>query len=66
MRNENECILIVLQISREPLDMFRIEIVRRLVEDKNRRILQKELCQEYLRTLTARQVRYIAVETDVS
>ena len=66
VRNENKRILIVLQICRKPLDMLCVEIVRRLVEDKDRRILEKELRQEHLRTLTARQVRYIAIETDIS
>ena len=47
MTDQDKCILIFLQIPLQPFDMLRIEIVRRLVQKQDFRLLQK-----YLRTLS--------------
>ena len=45
--------------------MLHIQIVRRLVQQQDIWLFQKQFPEQYLRSLSAAQIRYIAVQTDI-
>ena len=51
--DKDKCILILLQITLQPFDMFFIQIVGRLVQKQDIRFLQKQLAKQDLGSLTA-------------
>ena len=53
MRDQDKSILIVIQVTLQPLNMFRIQIVGRLVKKQNVRFLQQKLAQKNLGALPA-------------
>ena len=66
MRHQNKAILIFFQIAFEPFNMFKIKIIRRLVQNQDGRILQQQLCQQHLRPLAAAQIHHITIKTDIA
>ena len=65
MGNQDKGILILIQISLQPYNMLCIQVVRRLVQKKDIRLLQQQLCQKNLRSLTAGQLRDVTVKTKI-
>ena len=65
MADQNESILVFVQITLQPFDMLRIQIVGRLVQEQDIRLLQQELSQQNLGTLAAGQFGDITIETDL-
>ena len=64
MGNEDEGILILLQITLQPLNVLLIQIVGRLVQKQNVRLLQKQLAQKHLGTLAAGKLGDILIHAD--
>ena len=67
MADQNESILVFVQITLQPFDMLRIQIViGRLVQEQDIRLLQQEFSQQDLGTLAASlQFGDITIETDL-
>ena len=53
MGDQDKSIFILIEIPLQPLDMLHIQIVGRLVQKKDIRFFQKQLAQQYLRSLAA-------------
>ena len=53
MRDQDKSIFIIIQITLQPFDMSLIQIVCRLVKQKNIRLFKQKLCHEHLGTLSA-------------
>ena len=66
MRNDDKGVLVIRQVVLEPLDVLGVEVVRRLVEQQDFRVLEQELRQEDLRALAARELVHLAVKADVA
>ena len=65
MRNQDKSIFIIVQITFQPFDMSLIQIVRRLVKQKDIRLFKQKLCHEHLGTLSAGELCHIPVQTDI-
>ena len=66
MGNDNKGILIVLQVARKPLNMFRIQIIGRFVKKQDVRMLKEELCKKHLRALTARKLIDLMIKANIA
>ena len=53
MGNEDKCVLIFLQIPLQPLDVLLVQVVGRLVQKQNIRLLQQKLSKKHLGSLSA-------------
>ena len=65
MRNQDEGIFVIQQITFQPCDMFFIEVVCRLVQKKDIRLFQKQFAQKYFCSLATAQIRHITVKTQI-
>ena len=65
MGDQDKSVLVILKIPLQPLDMLYIQIVCRLVEEQDIRLFKKKFSEKDLRSLSAAQIRYIAVQTDI-
>ena len=65
MGDKDKCILIILQITLQPFDMFLIQIVGRLVQKQDIRLLQKQLAKQNLGSLTTTQICNITFQSDI-
>ncbi|MNY23898.1 hypothetical protein D3C86_1575820 [compost metagenome] len=65
MGNEDEGILVIVQIALQPFDMLLIQIVRRLIEEQNVWLFQKQLRQQYFRTLPTAQIIDVFIQADI-
>ena len=63
--NQDKRVFILLQIPGQPTDMFHIQIVGRLVQQKDIRFFQQQLAKQDLRSLPAAQFLHIPIQTDV-
>ena len=63
--DKDKCILIILQITLQPFDMFLIQIVGRLIQKQDIRLLQKQLAKQNLGSLTTAQVCNITFQSDI-
>ena len=52
MADQDKCVLIFIQITLEPFDMFRIQIVGRLIQQQNIGLFQQKFAQQNFGTLT--------------
>ena len=53
MRDQDKSILVVIQVALQPLNVFGIQIVGRLVKKQNVRLFQQKLAQKNLGALPA-------------
>ena len=65
MRNQDEGIFILLEIAGEPLDVFRIQVVGRFVQEQDIRILQEQLGEEHLGPLAPGQFVHLVFQSEV-
>ena len=65
MGNKDKCILIILQITFQPFNMFLIQIVGRLIQKKDIRFFQKQLAKQNFGSLTTAQICNITLQSDV-
>ena len=65
MGDQKERVLVFLKITGQPADMFRIQIIGRLVQQKDIRFFQKQLSQKDLRPLASAQFLHISVQADL-
>ena len=66
VRNQNKSILIVLQISFQPLNMLFVKIVGRLIQKQDIRFFQQQFRQQDLGPLTAGQFADIPIQADIA
>ena len=64
MRDQDKRVLVFLEIASEPFDMAGVEIVCRLVEQQDIRLLQQKLCEQDLCALPSAQVSDVRVQSD--
>ena len=62
--HQDKAVFVVLEIPFEPFDMFHVEIVGRLVQDQDRRVLQQEFREKNLGPLTSGKIRYVLIKAD--
>ena len=65
MGNEDECIFILIQVAFQPFDMFRIQIVGRLVQQQDIRLFQQQLAEKALGALAAAQLGNVTIQPDI-
>ena len=65
MGDQDKSVLVILKIPLQPLDMLYIQIVCRLVEEQDIRLLKKKLSEEDLRSLSAGELVNVLVKTDL-
>ena len=65
MGDQDKGIFIVLEIPFQPLDMLHIQIIGRLIQKQDIRFFQKQLAEQYLRSLSARKLRDILIQSDL-
>ena len=65
MGDQDKGILIILKVPLQPLDMLYIQIVCRLVEEQDIRLLKKKFSEEDLRSLSAGELVNILVKSDL-
>ena len=66
MGNEDKRIFIFLQIPLQPFDMLLVQIIGRLVQKQNIRLLKQQLSKQHLGSLAAGQLCHILLHSDVS
>ena len=52
MGDQDKCIFIIIEIPFQPLNMFHIQIVGRLIQQQNIRLLQQQFTKKYLCSLS--------------
>ena len=65
MGDQDKSVLVILKIPLQPLDMLYIQIVCRLVEEQDIRLLKKKFSEEDLRSLSAGELVNVLVKTDL-
>ena len=65
MGYEDKGVLVVRQIIFEPVDVLHIEVVGRLVQDEDFRILQQKFCEQDFRALAAGEFIDLLVQADI-
>ena len=65
MGDQDKSVLVILKIPLQPLDMLYIQIVCRLVEEQDIRLLKKKFSEEDLRSLSAGEFVNVLVKTDL-
>jgi len=66
MGDKYEGIFVLQKISLQPLNVLFIKIVARLVQQKYIRFFQKQLCKEYLYTLSAGKLLYCFIKAYIA
>ena len=62
MGNQDKRVFIIVQVPFQPLDMYLVQIVRRLVQKQNVRLLQKKFSKKHPGALASGQLRHIPVK----
>ena len=65
MGDQDKSVLVILKIPLQPLDMLYIQVVCRLVEEQDIRLLKKKFSEEDLRSLSAGELVNVLVKTDL-
>ena len=66
MGYQNKSIFIALQIGFQPFNMLHIQIVGRLVQNKNIRALEQQLCKKHLGALTTGKLIHHTVKANIT